>query len=46
MASHGSARRAVAAGYTDVSVMVDGIRGWDAAGEPHDDAAAPQHAAN
>jgi rhodanese-related sulfurtransferase len=45
MASHGAARRAVAAGYTDVSVMVDGIKGWDAAGQPHDDAAAAQHAA-
>lgn len=36
MASHGAARRAVAAGYTDVSVMADGIMGWDAAGQPHD----------
>jgi rhodanese-related sulfurtransferase len=45
MASHGAARRAVAAGYTDVSVMVDGIKGWDAAGQPHDDEGAAQHAA-
>jgi rhodanese-related sulfurtransferase len=42
MASHEAARRAVAAGYTDVSVMVDGIKEWDAAGQPHNDAA--QHA--
>jgi len=33
MASHEAARRAVAAGYTDVSVMADGIAGWKAAGE-------------
>jgi rhodanese-related sulfurtransferase len=45
MASHGAARRAVAAGYTDVNVMVDGIMGWDAAGQPHEDAASAQHAA-
>ena len=45
MASHSAARRAVAADYTDVSVMVEGIKGWDAAGQPHDDAAAAQHAA-
>ena len=32
-----AARRAVKAGYTDVSVMADGIMGWDAAGQPHDD---------
>jgi rhodanese-related sulfurtransferase len=32
MASHAAARRAVEAGYTDVSVMVDGIEGWKAAG--------------
>lgn len=44
MASHGAARRAVAAGYTDVSVMVDGIMGWDAAGQPHNDATSAQHA--
>ncbi len=34
MASHGAARRAVEAGYTDVSVMVDGLKGWRAAGQP------------
>jgi len=34
MASHEAARRAVGAGYTDVSVMADGIMGWKAAGEP------------
>jgi rhodanese-related sulfurtransferase len=34
MASHEAARRAVGAGYTDVSVMADGIAGWKAAGQP------------
>ena len=34
MASHEAARRAVKAGYTDVSVMADGIAGWKAAGQP------------
>jgi rhodanese-related sulfurtransferase len=34
MASHEAARRAVEAGYTDVNVMVDGIQGWNAAGQP------------
>ena len=34
MASHEAARRAVKAGYKDVSVMADGILGWKAAGEP------------
>jgi len=34
MASHEAARRAVAAGYTNVSVMVDGITGWHNAGKP------------
>ncbi len=33
MASHEAARRAVAAGYTDVSVMADGITGWRMAGK-------------
>jgi rhodanese-related sulfurtransferase len=33
MASHEAARRAVAAGYVDVSVMSDGISGWRNAGE-------------
>jgi rhodanese-related sulfurtransferase len=45
MASHSAARRAVKAGYTDVSVMADGIMGWDAAGQPHANPAASQHAA-
>jgi rhodanese-related sulfurtransferase len=34
MASHEAARRAVAAGYTDVSVMSAGITGWRTAGKP------------
>jgi rhodanese-related sulfurtransferase len=34
MASHEAARRATTAGYTDVSVMADGIAGWKAAGQP------------
>jgi rhodanese-related sulfurtransferase len=34
MASHEAARRAVDAGYTDVSVMADGIKGWNDAGKP------------
>ena len=34
MASHEAARRAVEAGYTDVSVMTDGILGWNLAGKP------------
>ena len=34
MASHEAARRAVGAGYTNVSVMVDGITGWHNAGKP------------
>lgn len=33
-ASHEAARRAVKAGYEDVNVMGDGIRGWKQAGEP------------
>jgi rhodanese-related sulfurtransferase len=32
MASHEAARRAVKAGYADVSVMADGITGWHTAG--------------
>jgi len=32
MASHEAARRAVKAGYTNVSVMADGITGWRDAG--------------
>jgi rhodanese-related sulfurtransferase len=34
MASHEAARRAVKAGYTNVSVMSDGIEGWKNAGMP------------
>jgi rhodanese-related sulfurtransferase len=34
MASHEAARRAVEAGYSDVSVMSDGIMGWSQAGQP------------
>ena len=34
MASHEAARRAVGAGYKDVSVMADGIMGWKKAGQP------------
>ncbi len=34
MASHAAARRAVKAGYSDVSVMADGITGWTEAGKP------------
>ena len=34
LASHEAARRAVNAGYTNVSVMADGIAGWKAAGQP------------
>ena len=33
MASHDAARRAVAAGYSDVLVMSDGIKGWNEAGK-------------
>ena len=42
MASHEAARRAVKAGYTDVSVMADGIAGWKAAGEATDPIASSQ----
>jgi rhodanese-related sulfurtransferase len=41
MASHEAARRAVKAGYQNVSVMGDGIMGWKAAGEPTVPANAP-----
>jgi rhodanese-related sulfurtransferase len=34
MASHGAARRAIEAGYTSVSVMADGLKGWRTAGQP------------
>jgi rhodanese-related sulfurtransferase len=33
-ASHVAARRAIDAGYSDVSVLPDGIAGWREAGEP------------
>jgi rhodanese-related sulfurtransferase len=33
-ASHSAAKVAVAAGYKNVSVMVDGIQGWKKAGNP------------
>lgn len=33
-ASHDAAEKALKAGYTDVSVMVDGIYGWKKAGQP------------
>ena len=32
MASHTAAKRAIASGYTNVSVMADGIQGWKKAG--------------
>ena len=35
-ASDKAAARAVAAGYTDVSVLREGIKGWKAAGQPTD----------
>src|SRR5262249_4157837 len=34
MSSHGAAERALAAGYTDVNVMPEGIKGWVDAGRP------------
>jgi rhodanese-related sulfurtransferase len=33
-ASHSAAERAITAGYSDVSVMSDGIMGWKSAGNP------------
>ena len=33
MASHDAAKMAIKAGYTDVSVMADGIEGWKKAGK-------------
>jgi len=33
-ASHSAAKRAMENGYTDVSVMADGIQGWLKAGKP------------
>lgn len=35
-ASHDAAKRAIAAGYKDVSVMSDGIKGWKKSGNPVD----------
>jgi rhodanese-related sulfurtransferase len=35
-ASDKAASRALAAGYTDVSVLRDGIKGWKSAGQPTD----------
>ena len=32
-ASHGAAKKAMSAGYTDVSVLPDGLKGWKAAGQ-------------
>ena len=32
-ASHGAAKKAMSAGYTDVSVLPDGLMGWKAAGQ-------------
>ena len=32
-ASHGAAKRALQAGYTDVAVLPDGLTGWKAAGQ-------------
>ena len=34
MASHAAAERALSVGYTDVSVLPDGIMGWKSAGQP------------
>jgi rhodanese-related sulfurtransferase len=34
MASHTAAGLAVKAGYTDVSVLSDGLLGWKKAGQP------------
>jgi rhodanese-related sulfurtransferase len=33
-ASHGAAKRAMESGYTNVSVLPAGIKGWKAAGQP------------
>ena len=33
-ASHTAALRAMDAGYTNVAVLVSGIKGWKAAGQP------------
>jgi rhodanese-related sulfurtransferase len=34
LSSHEAAERAIDAGYTDVSIMPDGIIGWKSAGQP------------
>jgi rhodanese-related sulfurtransferase len=34
MASHQAAGRAVEAGYTDVAVLADGLKGWKDSGQP------------
>ncbi|MGZ3458877.1 MAG: rhodanese-like domain-containing protein [Archangium sp.] len=34
MASHAAAKKALEAGYTDVSVLPDGLLGWKKAGQP------------
>ena len=34
MASHEAAKRAAGAGYTDVTVLSDGLLGWKGAGQP------------
>ena len=43
-ASHEAAKRAMAAGFTDVSVMVDGVFGWKKAGHPLKKILAPPEA--
>ena len=40
-ASHSAAEKAIKAGYSDVSVMVDGIYGWKKAGRPRTALVAP-----
>lgn len=40
MASYSAAKRALKAGFADVSVMADGIQGWKKAGKPVDTVAA------
>ena len=32
-ASHGAAKKALGAGYTDVAVLPDGLKGWKSAGQ-------------
>lgn len=45
MASHGAAEKAIDNGYTNVSVMVDGIMGWRKAGQPTQSLASAKKAA-